>query len=391
MYAGRPADGVIGVQVGRCAADRAPQPCNESIIARAAAINGAAAHPAGRQGRDELGAAELRTLVRGKALKHRESCQHLPQCVEAAVRCHRIGTPPGEDLAGQPVDDGREVREAPSPRDVRQVGCAGLVRLTDAEAAQQVGEDAMLGRRPTRAIRAINCLECHAAHERRDGLSADLSALERERVAQNPCGGERWFQMRFIEPSHRAHMQIRNWLRGVAHTRARQAQQQGLSSDQQPMGAIHQRIPLGPCSLPRAQANNPVSGVCWPIPACSSLRFRPRLLRGTSQGEELCGTREKLVFPPPGLVRLDIDGRGPLREDRIASECRLGHPRHPEQSNLMIRLSGLRRRCHARARPGSIARPEQYDVRHLAGARVSRADSKENGNVQNLRRSAYEI
>ena len=39
--------------------------------------------------------------------------------------------------------------------------------------------------------------------------------------------------------------------------------------------ALHQRFPLGPSTLPSAEANKSISSACWPIFGCNSLTFGP--------------------------------------------------------------------------------------------------------------------
>lgn len=70
----------------------------------------------------------------------------------------------------------------------------GLIRSIDRQAAQQAREDGMLGMRPTGVLTAINRLDSHAAHERRDVLAADVPSARVGFVA--PCRNSPYISLR---------------------------------------------------------------------------------------------------------------------------------------------------------------------------------------------------
>lgn len=280
--AARLADGVIVVQVHLFIVDRASQLFDEDVVAPAVATVHADAHLVDLQSSNELGTRELRTLIRVKTLRTAKAVQCLPQDIDSEVRCEDFRALPGEDFADEPIDEGNEVHEAANHRDVSHVRRSDLIRSIEGDAAQQVRDDGILETRPTCVPAAVNRLDSHAAHERRDVPSANLPALAPEQVARRPGTGDRQLQVQFTDSAHRAQVQIRCRHLAVVHARAQQAQKLGLSADRKPMHAIHHRFPLGPSSLPSSVPKNSISRASWLILACSSLRFGPSCFGGFS-------------------------------------------------------------------------------------------------------------
>lgn len=280
---------------------QAPQPFRTDVIVPATTAVHADVHRVGLEDRDEPDAGELCAMACGKNVRAAKArARFPPQWVDAEVRCERIGEPPGGVFAGKPVYDGREVLEAASHWDLRDLRRLGAVGPIDREAAQQVREDYMLGMRSSGVLAAADRLDSNAAHERRDMPPVGIATFEHEQVAQHPGASKRQFQMQLVDSTDRAQIRIRSRRRPLVHAGAQQPQQPGLSGDRQSMCEIHQRFPLDPSSSRNTAPKESISRACWPILACSSGRS---MRRETDASFEIEGRNAWPQGVNPGIVR----------------------------------------------------------------------------------------
>lgn len=268
-------DGAIGMQIHFFAFHRVPPPFDEDFVAPAADTVRAEAYLGGVRCSEEFGNRVVRALMGVKNLNAAETGQRLPQGVDAAVRCARIGEPLGEDFLGGSVDGGREGHKAISYRDINHVSSRDLVQSMDGQTAQQAREEGMRGMRPTGDAPSLNRLDSHVAYQRHYLISSDLPALAREQIAQHRGASEWQLEVQIIDHARCPQIQIRCGYGSVVHACAKQLHKQGLPVGQQPMRAINQRVPIGPSCLPSGALKRSSSNACWPIFTCSSFRFRP--------------------------------------------------------------------------------------------------------------------
>src|SRR5713101_8676458 len=71
---------------------------------------------------------ELRALIGIEDFRRAPSTERLVKRLDAESRVERVGEPPGENTAREPVDDCNEVDEAVRHRDVCDVRCPYMVR-----------------------------------------------------------------------------------------------------------------------------------------------------------------------------------------------------------------------------------------------------------------------
>ena len=58
---------------------------------------------------DERAAGELCALIGVEDLWSIELCEGFLQSLDAEVRCHAVGEPPGEDFAAEPINDRHQI------------------------------------------------------------------------------------------------------------------------------------------------------------------------------------------------------------------------------------------------------------------------------------------
>lgn len=227
-----------------------------------------------------MNGALVSTLIGVKDLRAAKAGESLLQGIDTEVRRERIGETPREDFAGEPVDDGHEVHEAASHRDLSHVRRPDLVRAIDAQTAQQVREDGMLGMRPAGVLPAVNRRDPHAAHQCRDVLAADLPALEPKQVARilAPANGSSRCSSSIRRIVRRSRSEVttgrqytlerdrpRSWAcRLIGNRRVRS------------INAFRSTLPV--CRARRQKKS--ISTACWPILACNSFRFGPSCFGG---------------------------------------------------------------------------------------------------------------
>jgi hypothetical protein len=103
-----------------------------------------------------IGIEDLRHTIAAHGLLHR---------VQTEVGRQRVGETPGHHPATRPVQDRKQVHEAPRHRDVGNIGGPDMIESRDLQVAQEIRIDPM-GRMPAAEMRLpIQGLKAHAAHQ----------------------------------------------------------------------------------------------------------------------------------------------------------------------------------------------------------------------------------
>ncbi len=178
--------------------------------------------------------------------------------------------PPGQHLAAEPVDHGREIDEAPRHGDEGDVDRPDLVRPRDRQPAQQIRVD-LVARSPLRGVRApIDRRDPHALHQCRNVKPADIEAFANEEVAHHPATRERVIQMQFVDPVHQRQISGGNRSRQIIDAPPADAEGCSLLPDGQRVLTVYHRFSLSNPALVSAPAKKSFVSVNSPISACSS-------------------------------------------------------------------------------------------------------------------------
>ena len=255
------------------------------------------------------------------------------------VDFHRDRHPPRQDPAAEPVDDGRQVDEAARHRDVGDVHRPHLVGPLDRQPAQQVRIDLVAGRRLRRVRPAVERLDPHAPHQRRDVPAADRDALATQQVAQHPAARERVVQMQLVDPPHHRQIGRRHRPRQVVDAAPAELQDLRLPRQRQLVRAVDHRFALSMPALLSAPAKKSFSSASSPILACSAFKSTAGAAAGLAAPEPNTAGRalEQLALPVRDLVGVHIEQLRQLRQRLLALD---GGQRH-------LRLEG---RCVVPAR-----------------------------------------
>ena len=163
------------------------------------------------------------------------------------------------------VDDRRQVDEAARHRDVGDVHRPDLVGPLDLHPAQEIGID-LVARRGFAGVRAaVDRLDPHALHQRRDMAAADRDALAVQQVAQHPAARERVVEMQLVDPAHDRQIRGRHRPRLVIDRAPADAQSLGLPRDGQIVVAVDHRFALSKPALVSAPSKKSFSSVSSPI------------------------------------------------------------------------------------------------------------------------------
>lgn len=177
---------------------RAPQALDHHVIAPSDPAIHADGYLLAQQHAREGVAGELAALIGVEYLRFPEARQRL----DAEVGLHSDRHQPSQDLAAEPVDDGREIDEPHRHRDVADVRCPDLIGPHDQQFAQQIRVD-LVPRRRLRCVQAtVDCFDRHLLHQRGDMLAADLDAFLPQQIAQHPTTRKRKFQVQLVDPPH---------------------------------------------------------------------------------------------------------------------------------------------------------------------------------------------
>jgi hypothetical protein len=99
------------------------------------------------------------------------------QGLDAEIRVQCVGEPPGEHVAGVPVDDGYQVEESSGHEDIGDVRHPDMVRPCYPGAAEQGRIDFMVRRRLSSTVVPVDGLEPHHAHQPMDAFPGDALVL----------------------------------------------------------------------------------------------------------------------------------------------------------------------------------------------------------------------
>src|SRR5205823_9731582 len=156
---------------------------------------------------------------------------------------------------------------------------------------------------------AIERLDPHPPHHRRDPLAADRDALPTQQIAQHPTARERVVEVQFVDPPHdrkigRGH---RAWL--VIEAAAAEPQNFRLPPQRQSMTAVDHRFALSMPALPSAPAKKSFSSVSSPIFASSVFRSTDGAasLAADPEPNTPGGTLHQLRLPGRDLVRVNVN------------------------------------------------------------------------------------
>ena len=161
-----------------------------------------------RQEACELLAGELAPLVGiedgwgamlGDGLLHR---------VEAEIGRERIGEPPRQHPATRPVQDRKQIHEAPRHREVGDIGGPDMIGSRDHQVTQEIGVN-LMGRMPPAERRLpIQGLKAHAAHQGGHMPPPHRVPLVPQEITQHAGAGKRILQMEFVDPPHQCQRRL---------------------------------------------------------------------------------------------------------------------------------------------------------------------------------------
>jgi hypothetical protein len=160
-----------------------------------------------------------------------------------------------------------------------------LVRPLDRQAAQQIRIDLMARRRLRRVRPAIERLDPHAPHHRRDPLAADRDALATQQIAQHPAARERVVEMQFVDPPHHYQIGRRHRPGPVVEAASAQLEDRGLPDQGELVLAVDHRFALNMPALLSAPAKKSFSSASSPILACSIFKSTKGAVSGPAAPE----------------------------------------------------------------------------------------------------------
>src|SRR5277367_1187585 len=132
---------------------------------------------------------------------------------------------------------------------------------------------------------AIDRLDPHPPHHRRDPLPSDRNTLAAQQVTQHPTARERVVEVQLVDPPHDRQIDDRHRTRIVIQAATADPQHLGLAAQCQPVSAVDHRFALGKPALPSAADKKSFSSVSSPIFACSVFRSTPPLGDGSAEPE----------------------------------------------------------------------------------------------------------
>ena len=207
------ADALVGMEIHLFILHTAPQPLDEDVVEPAALAVHADANAVGLQNAGELEAGELAALVGIEDFRPAILGDGLLERLDAKIRAHADRHAVRQYLAGRPVNNGNQIDETPTHRDVGDVGRPALIGTVDSEPPEQVRIDRV--RRMGRAgiAPAIKGMDAHLGHQRAHMLSADTMAFQPEHVAKHATAGKGEVQMQLVHASHERQIGLGGLLR----------------------------------------------------------------------------------------------------------------------------------------------------------------------------------
>ena len=279
----RGADGLVGVQIHLLVFDALPESFHEHVVAPAAFPVHADLNAVVFQEPRELLAGELAPLIGVEDVGRAIAGHGLLDRLQTEVGRQRVGQPPRQHPATRPVQDRKQIHEAPLHRNVGDIGRPDMIGRDDRQIAQQIGIDRMGGmpagwygasdtgpRCPCVASGCATCLRPIAWPSRR------------KQIAQHAGAGKRMGQMELVDPTHQRQLCRRHRRRLVVRRRASQLQELALPHHWQGVGSVDHRFALSKPALMSAPSKKSFSSASWPILAwrvlrsgVSGLRFVP--------------------------------------------------------------------------------------------------------------------
>src|SRR6202789_1752059 len=122
---------------------------------------------------------------------------------------------------------------------------------------------------------AVDRLDPHPPHHRRDPLPTDRDAFATQQIAQHPAARERMIEVQLIDPPHDRQISRRNRTGIVIQAATADPEYLSLSAQWQLVPAVNHRFALSNPALPSAADKKSFSSVNSPIFACSVFRSTP--------------------------------------------------------------------------------------------------------------------
>jgi hypothetical protein len=119
---------------------------------------------------------------------------------------------------------------------------------------------------------AVERLNAHPPHHRRDPLSPDRGALAAQQIAQHPAARKRVIEVQFVNPAHDRQIAGRHHAGMVIKAAAAEPQQLRVPYQRKVMVPVDHRFALNSPALPSAPDKKSFSSVSSPIFACSVFR-----------------------------------------------------------------------------------------------------------------------
>ena len=172
-----------------------------------------------------------------------------------------------------------------------------LVGPRHRQVAQQVGVD-LVPRAWLRGVRpAVDRLDAHPLHQRRDVTAADLAAFRLQHVPQHPAAREGMLEVQLVDPAHQREIGVRGRPRQIVDAAPADPERLRLSGERQFMGPVDHRLALASSpALPSAPAKKSLASVNSPIFAC-------RTLTSTAGAASALAPHRTPPSRPPGVGR----------------------------------------------------------------------------------------
>ncbi len=95
------------------------------------------------------------------------------QCGDTERGIQRVGQLPGEDIATEPVDNGREIQKPMLQPDVGDVGAPDLIHAHDRDVTQEIRKDPVLGIPLGQPRLGIDSFQTHQPHQALNALPVE--------------------------------------------------------------------------------------------------------------------------------------------------------------------------------------------------------------------------
>ncbi len=155
-------------------------------------------------------------------------------------------------------------------RHVGDVHRPDLVGSGHRKLAQQVREDLVPRRRLRRPRAAVEGLDRHLLHQRRDVEPAHLMAFGLQHSLEHPAAGEGVLEVQLVDPAHEREIGVRHRPWQIVDAASADPERLCLAANAEPVGAVNHRFALANRpALPSAPDKKSFSSVSSPIFAWS--------------------------------------------------------------------------------------------------------------------------